>query len=131
VSDGIQFDFAEVLKLAADLGKAPTDSGLNIRKAVEITARHVKDDWRKDLTGARGIPHGAASISYDIKGGEAIRGSAIEAEIGPELEGQGSIVGLVEYGTPTLGPRGYGAGALQRNQQDFIDGLEKAIGDVL
>jgi hypothetical protein len=130
VSDGIQFDFAEVLKLAADLGKVPADSCPNIRKAVEVTARHVKDDWRKELTGGR-IPHGAASISYDIRGGEAIRSSAIEADIGPELEGQGAIVGLVEYGTTNFGPRGYGAGALQRNQQDFIDGLEKAIGDVL
>ena len=131
MSDGIQFDFSDLSKLAGDLGDAPEKTGPNIRKAVEVTARHIKDEWRSSLRGSRGIPRGASSVSYDIKGGLAIRGAAIEAEIGPELEGQGAIVGLVEYGAPTLAPRSYGATALRQNEQDFIDGLEKAIGDVL
>lgn len=124
---GIGFDFSEVLKLAADLGEVPDNAGKNIRKAVEVTARKVKDAWKSDVSGSSLAPGGERAISYDLKGGNAIRGSEITAEIGPELGGAGSLVGLVEYGTPTTGPRGYGAAALERNQEDFQKGLEIAL----
>lgn len=126
---GIGFDFSAVLKLAADLGEVPDKAGPNIRKAVEVTARKVKDDWRNEVAGSNLAPGGERAISYDLKGGNAIRGSEITAEIGPELGGAGSLVGLVEYGTVTSGPRGYGAAALERNIPDFQTGLEKAIED--
>jgi hypothetical protein len=127
MSDGIDFDFSEILAFAADLGRAPEKAGANVRKAFEVTSRHVKDDWQEPLKGSGSIPRGAHSISYDIE----TDGTSISADIGPALQDQGAIVGMLEYGTPNTGPRGYGAAALQRNQQDFIDGLEKAIGDVL
>jgi hypothetical protein len=123
----IEFDFSEVIKLAADLGEVPDNAGENIRKAVVVSARNVKDDWRKPLQGSATVPGGAASISYDIKGGNAVRGSENTAEIGPELTGQGPIVGMLEYGTPSTGARGYGAAALERNQEDFQRGLEIAL----
>jgi hypothetical protein len=131
MSDGIKFDFSEVLKLAADLGDAPATSGPNIRKAVEITGRNVKADWRESLKGTRALENAYRSITYDIRGGLAIRGSEITVEIGAELGGQGSLVGIVEYGSPTLSPRGHGAKALKANEEDFQKGLEKAIEDVL
>jgi hypothetical protein len=124
---GIGFDFSEVLKLAADLGEVPDKAGPNIRKAVEVTARKIKDDWRNEVAGSNLAPGGESAISYDLRGGNAIRGSEITAEIGPELGGAGSLVGLVEYGTATSGPRGYGAAALERNQEDFQKGLEIAL----
>lgn len=125
------FDFSELDKLAADLGEVPKHAGKFIRKAVEVTARNVKESWRKPLQGSVTLPQGAASISYDLKGSEAIRGSEISAEIGPELVGQGPLVGMLEYGTITSGPTGYGHQALLENEQDFVDGLGKALGDAM
>jgi hypothetical protein len=127
VSDGIQFDFSDLTRLAADLGDAPKKSGPNILKAVEVTARHVKDEWRDSLKGARKLPRAAAAISYDIEAD----GKTVTAEIGPVNKGQGSLVGKTEFGSPGLAPRGYGQKALRSNEKDFQNGLEKAIGDVL
>ena len=123
------FDFSEVDKLAADLGTVPKGAGQFVSKAVEVSARHVKDSWRKRLTGARQLPAAAASIAYEIRGGNAIRGSEITAEVAPRLGGQGSLVGIVEFGSPTLAPRGYGRAALQENQEDFVQGLLTAVED--
>jgi hypothetical protein len=127
VSDGIQFDYSDLAKLAADLGDAPEKAGPNIMKAVEVTARNVKDAWRDRLKGATKLPKAASTISYDIEGD----GKTVTAEIGPQNRGQGSLVGKTEFGSPGLAPRGYGHKALQDNEKDFERGLEKAIGDVL
>lgn len=127
MADGMQFDFSDVLRLAATLDEAPAAASRKIRQAVVVTARHVKDDWREPLKGSVTVPGGAASVSYDISGGEGIRAEEIVAEIGPVLAGQGPIVGMLEYGTPSTGPTGYGAAALEKNQADFQRGLEIAL----
>jgi hypothetical protein len=121
------FDFSELSKLAADLGEVPAKVTANAKKAVEVTARHVKDDWRDPLKQSERIPRGAQSMSYDV--GVGLDG--ITAEIGPETGGPGALVGMLEYGTPTTPPTGYGHGALQKNEADFIKGLEIAAGDIL
>lgn len=132
MADGFQIDTGELSKLAADIAKAPASAANNIRKAIEVTSRYVRDDWRKALSGSTSVPRGEYSISYDIEGGRGIRAEYIESQIGPDLDrSQGSIVGLVEEGTPTLAPRGYGLAALERNQADLERGLQIAIGDVL
>ncbi len=116
------FDFSELDALAADLGKVSTEMRSNVRKAVEVTARHVKDDWKEQLEGSEHVPGGARSISYDI----AEFPGSIEAEVGPSVGGPGALVGMLEYGTPTVGPTGYGHGALQKNEADFVKGLQIA-----
>jgi hypothetical protein len=121
------FDFSELSKLAADLGEVPAKVTANAKNAVEVTARHVKDDWRDQLKQSESIPRGAQSVSYDV--GVGLEG--ITAEIGPEVGGPGALVGMLEYGTPTTPPTGYGHGALQKNEADFIKGLEIAAGDIL
>jgi hypothetical protein len=121
------FDFSELSKLAADLGEVPAKVTANAKKAVEVTARHVKDDWRDPLKQSERIPRGAQSVSYDVGVGP----DGITAEIGPEVGGPGALVGMLEYGTPTTPPTGYGHGALQKNEADFIKGLEIAAGDIL
>jgi len=132
MADGIEIDMSQIGVLASDVSAAPRVAGLNVRKALEVTARHIRDDWRDSLQGSRNLPHGSRSVFYDIRGGRGIRADSIEAEIGPELDrSQGSIVGLVETGTPTLSPRGYGLQALEANIPDFERGLEIAIEDVL
>jgi hypothetical protein len=121
------FDFSELSKLAADLGEVPAKVTANAKKAVEVTSRHVKDDWREPLSQSESVPRGAQSVSYDISvGSEGITG-----EVGPVTGGPGSLVGMLEYGTPTTPPTGYGHAALQKNEADFIRGLEIAAGDIL
>lgn len=129
MADGFSIDFSALDKLAADLGEVPKNAGENVRKATEVSARKVKDEWRGKLRGARYLPAASRAINYDLKGGNAIRGSQIEAEIGADLGGQGSLVGIVEYGSPTLAPRGYGLKALEDTAEDFQRGLEKAVED--
>lgn len=123
----------DLFRLAADLDKAAGNVGKFSRKAIEVTARKVKDGWRDKLKGATALPSAAASITYDIKGGEAMRGDAIEAEIGPELgRRQGNIVGLVELGTGSnVSARGYGLAALRDQAEDFLRGQEFAAEDAL
>lgn len=129
MNDSISTDFSELSKLAADLGEAPKAIGPFARKAVEVTARKVRDDWRDN---AKGMPHAPAfpySITYDIKGGGA-RGSEIDAEIGPDKSRpQGALGNLIEYGSVHNPAQGLGHGALQRNQEDFVTGLNKAEED--
>lgn len=127
MGDNIQIDFSDVLRLAASIEEAPAAAGRKIRQAVVVTARNIKDDWRAPLQGSSSVPGGAASVSYDVSGGQGIRAEEIRAEIGPELKGQGPIVGMLEYGTPSTGPRGYGAAALEKNQEDFQRGIEIAL----
>ena len=121
------FDFSELSKLAADLGEVPAKVQRNARIAVEVTARHVKDDWRDPLSQSEFIPRGAQSVSYDLSVGT----EGISAEIGPVIGGPGALVGILEYGTPTTPPTGYGHAALQKNEADFIKGLQIAAGDIL
>jgi hypothetical protein len=120
----IKFDFSEVARLAADLGAAPGKAAPNIAKAIQVTAHHVKSDWADDWSGSSHVPGGAASITYDMTG-------PFSAEIGPELRGQGPIAGMLEYGTPNTGARGFGAAALHKNEPDFVKGIELAAGDIL
>lgn len=134
MSDGINFDFSEINALAADLGDAPRDAGKSIRQATEISARKIKDAWAKKLEGTPDVPHGSRSITYDLDAKPGQDKSTITAEIGAEKGRlQAPIVTVIEFGAPgnNLPPHGYGAAALQENQDDFQKGLEIAIGDVL
>ena len=123
------FDFSEIEQLAADLCEVPKGAGAFISKATEVSARKVKDSWRGKLRGSKGLPYAATVIAYEIKGGNAIRGSNITAEIAPRLGGQGSLVWITEFGSLDTAPRGYGRAALQENQEDFVQGLLTAVED--
>lgn len=133
MSDGLNFDFSEINTLTADLLAAPAKVLPKIRQALEVSARHVKDDWRDAWKGSGHVPGGAASISYDIMGfaNAYVGASAMSADIGPSLRGQGPIVGMLEYGTPNTGPRGFGAEALHKNEGDFVKGVLLATEDML
>ena len=127
---GASFDFSDLLKLAVDVGNAPVKRAENLIPALTVTGHKVRDDWREPLSGSEYLPGGAASVTYEVKTGASLLGSAVSVEIGPELKGQGPLVGMLEYGTPNTGARGYGAAALKRNEADFELGIQKA-GDVL
>ena len=121
------FDFSELSKLAADLGEAPETMRRNVISAVKFTSFNVKRDWQAPLKGSEMLPKGAYTITYDI----GVTDSEITSEIGPKLGGVGGLVGVLEYGTPTTPPTGYGHAALQKNEEDFVKGIGLAAGDIL
>jgi hypothetical protein len=134
VPDRIDIDFSDLSLLIADIGEAPVKSGKKIRQAVEVTARKVKDAWKDKLEGTEDLPHGAATITYDLKFFSGFGSDVIEAEIGAErYRKQAPIVTVLEFGAPgnNLSPRGYGAAALQENEADFLYGLELATEPLL
>jgi hypothetical protein len=134
MADQVDFDFSELNQLAADLTKANVTMPKKVQQAVEVTARKIKDAWKEKLKGTAGVPLGAYTITYDLDAKPGQGSSVISAEIGAERgRKQAPIVTVIEFGAPgnNLAPRGYGAGALQENQADFIKGLEIAIGDPL
>lgn len=125
-------DFSELYALAADLSEVPSNANRNIKKAVEVTARNVRDDWRQGAEVGRGDGYSeryASSIFYDMK----YPGGAIEAEIGPELGRPGGSAGFLEDspGGVAASPQHAGRDALEANEEDFLNGLEIAIADGL
>lgn len=124
-------DFSELLKLEADLRNVPSKANRNIKKAIEVTARHIKDDWKEGATVGRGYAKTyAAAVDYDIK----FPGGAIEAEIGPSLgKTLGSSAGFLEDapGDVKAAPQHAGRDALEANEEDFERGLEIAIFEAL
>lgn len=117
--------------LARDLGEIPKATAPFVRKAVEVSARNIKDLIRNEYSGARQLPGAARSISYDLHGSTGSRLGGIGAEIGPELGGQGSIVGLVDEGAPRTPGRKRIPKALNDEAPGFEKGIELAIEDGL
>lgn len=119
-------DFSELYKLAADLSGAPAEVAPSARKAVEVTARGIKDDWRQgaERTGLSGY---AASIDYDMKPSA----NEIAAEIGPNLRRNQGSFGFVEEasGGVRSAPQHAGRDALRANEADFVRGLGLAVFD--
>jgi len=122
------FDFSALDKLAADLGNVSRDTQKNVRKAVEVTARKVKDSWRDKLKGSSTLPGLPGAVSYDVKS----PAGAVEGEIGFDKgRPQGALGNVSEFGTPKVGPRGFGLASLEENQDDFVEGIQIAASDSL
>lgn len=123
-------DWREFAELTRDLEEVPRKAGKNIRKALEVTARRVKDHWRD---GAKGMAHAPAfpfSVSYDLKGFSGFGVSVLSAEIGPDKGGrQGALGNLIEFGSRNNAPQGIGQAALHANEADFEHGLSLAVGE--
>lgn len=140
MADEIRIDNSDLSKLAADLGNAPAETGKYARKAVEVTARNVRDTARENATGLEHAPRFPHSITYDVGanfsfmretfGGGGV--NSITAEIGPDKDRpQGALGNLIEYGSVNNPPQGIMHGALQANEADFERGIDKAIDDAL
>lgn len=131
----IDFDFSELNQLSADLGEAPVKMIPLVRKAVEITARNIKDDWRDEavkLSGAHAKRY-PYSISYDM--GLDVDGS-ISADVGPEHKKngkQGMLALALEdaRGGVMSRPQNAGRKAAKKNEQDFMNGLAKAAEEAI
>jgi len=125
---GIEFDFSEVDSLAADLGVVPRETIRNARKAVEVTARHVKDDWRQGADRS-GLHEYAYSVDYDMK--LDVDGQ-IGAEVGPNLGKRQGSFGFVEEGGVDVksAPQNAGRDAAKANEADFERGILLAVADL-
>lgn len=125
----IKVDFSEVRVLAADLREVGHRIRPFARKAVEVTARGIKDDARVVAKGASGR-HAKAypnAITYDVEDSA----TEITAEIGPELGRNQGTLGFLEEGVAEQGTSPQHALRLaeRANRDDFIRGLQKAAGD--
>jgi hypothetical protein len=89
----------DLRQLAVDLSRAAKT--VDPRKFVQVEAHRIKQDWQREWTGIRGMPHIARSVTYDTK----LTASGAEAEIGPDPDRpQGPLDNIVEYGGSTQGP---------------------------
>jgi len=124
----IEFDMSELAKLSADLGVVAGKAGPLIRKAVEVTARNVKDAARESVkSGASSWKALPAAIDYSLNGaGSNQYGSVLQAEIGYRLGGAGSVGGIREFGSARAVPHNDLANALHANEGDFEKGLQIA-----
>jgi hypothetical protein len=115
-------------RLARDLSDAGDAIMPNAAKAVGVSSNNIKRDWQGKLAGEPHLPHAARSITYDVT---AKRGE-IKGEIGAEKGRlQAPIVVVIESGSPTSAPRGYGTRALADETDGFEQGIEKARDDAL
>jgi len=125
-------DFHELYELAADLTGAGDKIGPFVKKAVEVTARHMRDDWRQGAEVGAGDGFSsdyASSIFYDMK----YEAGSIGAEIGPELGRPGGSAGFLEEapGGVLASPQHAGRDAVRANEDDFVRGLEIAQFDAM
>ncbi|KRC52130.1 hypothetical protein ASE16_03520 [Leifsonia sp. Root227] len=144
MSDGFSFDFTEVTKLAADIGRVPKNVGPNLNSALQFTATRVKKDAAKSVGKGRWSA-AAAAIDYAIGvGGSSLgsaiagvlSGSALSSEISAEVgynkgKAGGPLGNIREFGAPgkDTAPSNDLVNALHENEGDFQKGLEKAVSD--
>lgn len=132
MSDKISIDFSDFDRLAADLAEAPEEAKRNIPKALEYTARNVRDGWRGRLEASPGLEGLPYAITYDIDKNTVFGVDEYRAEIGADKSrNQGPLANISEFGSIKHPPRGYGLASLQEQQADFEKGLGIAIGDIL
>lgn len=117
--------FAALYRLEADLRGVPPIVNRYAKKAIEVTARNVKDDWRQGADRS-GLGAYAADIDYEMN----VVPGEISADVGPTVGDSGSF-GLVEDGGGGVrsAPQHAARDAMEANEPDFIRGLEIAIFD--
>lgn len=127
----MSFDFGEMNTLAADLG----DAGVKVipftRKAVEVTARYIKDDWRDEAKKINSVLNRyPSSVDYDM---ELDTDGLIAAEIGPNLGKAMGSFGFVEEASGDIrsAPQRNVDRALRNNLADFEKGILQAGEDAL
>lgn len=128
-------DFTELLELAAEIQSAPPETAPFIEKAIEVSARHLKDGWRSRAQISRYYPKTyAAAIDYDMHGFAGFGGGEIYAEVGPKLHTTpGASAGFLEEGGGGVAgpPHHAGRDALEAVEGDFYKGIEIALADGL
>lgn len=99
----------------------------NVRKAVEVTSRNIKDDAKRNAAEVLGehVRHQASTYQYEI---DRLAPGVVEGSIGP-VKGWKQAGIPLEYGTPFTAPKPALEPALEANAQDFIKGISMAVGE--
>lgn len=103
---------------------SPERLAVNLRKAVQVTCRRVRDDARRRIADHRYLPAYPYSITYDTR----VLPDGVEGEIGPDKDRpQGPLGNIVEYGTSKNAPLPHLGPALDANADDLLVGVEIAV----
>ena len=122
-------DASELRALIADLREAPQLVRREARAVISKGALNIKNQMRDEVAKSRHFRF-AHTVSYDLK----VAGDTIEAEIGPETGGVGSLAGFAYFGGVNGGggtvPDPQGAlDAEAPNVEKYLDALvSKALG---
>jgi hypothetical protein len=85
--------------MVVDLGNAARD--VDPRKFVQVEAHQVKQDWQREWSDIKGMPHIGRSVTYDTN----LTATGAEAEVGPDpARTQGPLDNIVEFGSSQHGP---------------------------
>ena len=138
----------DLMQLAKDLGAVAVAAKPNLRKALEVTARHVKDDTRKAVRAGsktwRGLP---PAVDYEVTSSA----DGVTAEVGYDKDrAAGKLGNIREFGAPGARRTVVSGGetiptaqrlpraahhdlqnALKANEPDFEKGIELAVDSVL
>jgi len=100
------FDVHEVVQLAVELDVAAVAVLPAVREVIQKGALNIKKDAQARVSGLRHVPGAPRAITYDT----TLSAGGVEAEIGYDKGGVGSLGNLLEYGSikngpiPALGP---------------------------
>lgn len=119
-------DIEGLNELEASLAAASRQVQMRTPGVLDGSARRVRDDARR-LAPRRMLPHYANTITYQL----TWAGTALEAEIGPEKGGQGSLGHILEYGSANNGPHAHHGPALDLEEPRFVEDMARLGGDVL
>jgi len=130
---GVEYDFTELNELGDDILKA-AGIGQKVRKAVEVTARKVKDSTREKVRGRRHFRQAASAIDYELIGFQGFGATVLDAEIGYNKDyAAGKLGNLIEYGAPgasnQLAPGSELQRSLTENEDDLEQGIIRAVHD--
>lgn len=134
-------NYTGLSELARDLGRLSSPQVVEaVQAAVTVSAHRVKDAWNGRLYRDGHASRTGRSISYDVGVArdfslwqtDALQGpdsATIVAEVGPKRGAgkQAGVVRLLENGSATNAPHGYGTASLQENEADFDHGLDLAL----
>lgn len=139
MADGIRFDFTDLNRLAADLGRVSAEIEPFVKSALNVTSLKIKRAAQEKVGRRKHFRHAARAITFDV---ESRRGGFF-SEIGYEKDKiygsgkwrtPGNLGNILEFGAPdapnALTPGNELATSLRENEADFIYGIERAEADV-
>lgn len=136
MSDGIDFDFSEIDRLASDIESVPKTIGPFLTSAFHVTSLRIKRGAQAKVRRRRHFKQAARAIDYDLKRFRGFGVSILESEIGYNDENAaGELGNLIEFGAPNspnaLTPGNELATTLHEEEADFQQGIEKAVDDAM
>lgn len=134
MADGIDFDFSELNRLAADLESVPKNIPKFLESALKFTSVRIKRGAARKVGRRRHFKQAAAAIDFDVKHFKGFGANIIQSEIGYSKDrAAGQLGNLVEFGAPgspnALTPGNELVSTLHEEEPDFVKGVERAVDD--